>query len=471
MDLNPLRSELRWLPCSRPPKYRTSQRRCTLACQGCHVSPNGGGLRSYYGKWTEERWLRSFRSDSLSQAKAAAPFKKQIYGRRSIKKSKGKRPRGGFPLREVKDLPQNEKPYDKYADKGEHDTVKTLREFEYYIPDIDPYREMMRNKIDAGMDLRWQINQETLTTKVEGGDSQKTEIDHSFPMAVDFNFGYRPLYRKLRFVYEARAVKSPAVDKKSEKFADALSRRSLYMMVDEIPYNLYVMGGFYRPLFGYYTPDHTLLAQKMQAYALTGTPSAYNLQYEAYSFGGSPNVPYANIHLINRQIGPSLNNKMHGFAANLGGRFVTLSANINYSYWMSSEEKEVEGEKQKLAIEMHSIYASAMFGKFILTLDLASFAKDDPATDFRQGGVYTVDTYYKVWRENYLNVQFSLANVAPDLRPGSGSQIRIGAKSYIMNGLQFSLHYEIEDTTLEIEDEPKVTASKSGILSQIHLYL
>src|SRR5690606_1037671 len=129
-----------------------AKRRCTLACQGCHVSPNGGGLRSYYGKWTEERWLRSFRSDSLKQAKAAAPYKRQIYGRRSYKKAKGKRPRGGYPLREVRDLPQNEKPYDKYADKGEHETVKSLREFEYYIPDIDPYREMMRNKIDAGMD-------------------------------------------------------------------------------------------------------------------------------------------------------------------------------------------------------------------------------------------------------------------------------------------------------------------------------
>ena len=449
-----------------PPK-----RRCTLACQGCHVSPNGGGLRSYYGKYNEEVWLRSFRSDDLKMRKSPAPFGKQVYGRRKYRKGKSKVPKEGFSTKYLNYLPQDEKPFDKYHDKGEKETAEKLRHFEYYIPKDDPYREMMRNKFDVGADIRWQVNKLERTVKTDTAETT-TKLDQSFPMVADIAVSYRPLYRRLRFVYEGRAAKRPDEERKTEKFMDTMTRRSLYVMVDEIPYNLYVMAGFYRPLFGYYTADHTMLAQKMQAAALTGSPAAgYGLTYDAVSFGGSPNVPYANVHLINRQIGPTQNNKVHGFATNLGGRFVTLSANLNYSYWLTSENIEVNGAAEKVRTEMHSLYGSMMVGKFIFTIDLASLARDNPAENFRQGGVYTVDTFYKLWRESYLNTQYSLANVAQDLTPGSGSQFRIGVRSFITNGWELSLHYEMDEQVSDPDTGGKTTTSTSGLLGQIHLFL
>src|SRR5690606_16152465 len=74
-----------------------AKRRCTLACQGCHVSPQGSGLRSQYGKWTEDRWLRSFRTDLLAHKKTYAPYPKQPYAtpgpddKADDKNGKGKR--------------------------------------------------------------------------------------------------------------------------------------------------------------------------------------------------------------------------------------------------------------------------------------------------------------------------------------------------------------------------------------------
>ena len=67
--------------CHAPGRKNTKavDRRCSLSCQGCHVSPSGGGLRSQYGKWNEDKWLASFKVSKLGHSKNFHTMQEQTY--------------------------------------------------------------------------------------------------------------------------------------------------------------------------------------------------------------------------------------------------------------------------------------------------------------------------------------------------------------------------------------------------------
>ena len=324
-------------------------RRCSLSCQGCHVNPNGGGLRSYYGKWNENRVLRSWILPKVHQI-PFAPNKNQKYSKKpfpklSKKTRKSKKFRKfifnkGMKLINTAKVDVVDREHDRDANPYTR-TARNRIEFLYQVPDQDPYRLKFSSKFDAGVDLRWQY--------VNNEDAQNKDV--TWFMVGDFGLRYRPIYEKYHFVYESRIAGFPS----AENNLKASSTRSLYLMADDLPYNTFVMYGFYRPLFGNYSPDHTLLSQKLQALAL-GAGTAYNIgPYEAITIGTAPNVPYANIHLISRDpipgdIDSDSSSDLEGFALNTGLRFVSYGASINYSYWKS------ENKSQKLESELHIRY-------------------------------------------------------------------------------------------------------------------
>ena len=236
-------------------------------------------------------------------------------------------------------------------------------------------------------------------------------------------------------------------------------------MVDNLPYNIFVMGGWYLPLFANFSPDHRQLAQKMISFAQSGNPANYGLVYNALTFGTAPNVPYLNLHLIQKRIGDP-DDRTAGAAANIGLRFVSLGASINYSYWRTDDNRGVGNET---SVQMHSFGAAAMFGNTVTSLEAVSLVRDQLDKDYRRGGVYTLDTYTKIWRENYFTFQMGLGNTNAVLQTGSGQQIRIGARSFVLSGIDLALAYEMsEDKTKTKTDTSKVKGT--ALTSQVQMY-
>jgi hypothetical protein len=415
-----------------PPK-----RRCNLSCQGCHVNPNGGGIRNQYGDWLSKYWLKSHNIKLLGQSNLQ-PLKAQKYGKQPSSGFPAEKvPEGGFLVAET-DRFLEESAFDK-SDGQSGLIVENDDEFMQRLTSKDPYRLEKHGLISAGGDLRHMV--------------KKGDVDlDSWLMAFDVGVSVKPFSDYVTAVVENRFLQGPDNSGEEKLLTGGAELRSAYVMIDRLPYNTYIMHGFYRPKVGHYNPDHTALSPFMAGLTQRS-------RYKALSIGTAPNVPYANLHAIFPHNDLAFDQSL-GFAYDFGLRFVTYGASLATSGW-STRDKATNFTKEFFAYDI-GFYVDPV----VFNLELLNHRKEIAENKFAQGATMTAEIKTQLWRHYYLVTNYAKSNIAYNDKEGSVDETMLGLRLFPLTGLDL----ELLSVAREIHEKKTATASaKTRRQSYLHL--
>ena len=180
---------------------------------------------------------------------------------------------------------------------GEYYSKDQLNMVELVKP-IDPLKDTTR--FDLHYDGR-------IINRTEAGKSSTS------PMASEFTFRLRPFITHLHLTYSALFL--GRTDDKTFRFGpnDRFFREKYSIMVDQLPFNLYVRYGRGVPVYGQRRPNHSVWIRErigLEQYALT----------DAFTVGGTLNVPFIHYSIMDGNPYKEPEDRQKGTSAHFGLR-------------------------------------------------------------------------------------------------------------------------------------------------------
>jgi hypothetical protein len=238
------------------------QRKCTLSCQGCHVDPAGGGMRTVTGRFYGRATLPVI----ATSPRPTSDWDRNLFGRRDKATS-----------------------YDHNIPHG----PATMAEAHAYLDSVTDAFAWGAPRGDTPMGPfqgRYGGLRADPVLRV-GGDfrvamllSQSSLI---FPMQADVNAALHPLHHLTVLVNVGARGQSSGY---SDTFDDSHSPyfRELFVMANELPYQAFLKAGRFVPSFGLRLDDHTNRIRR--EFELDGAlPES---RVTGVEVGAAPNYPF-----------------------------------------------------------------------------------------------------------------------------------------------------------------------------------
>lgn len=235
-----------------------ADRRCTLDCSGCHISPTGGGMRTPLGRYYGENELAMF-------------------GRRPSEMSNPER----F-------LPEG------WPSEGRHRIFRGWNDG--WWPGEVSHRDIPDRYGDINPAPIWQMGGDYRGMAVFPTDQQERDIV-AFPMEAQLYAAVHPLSNLTAYLdlgYQGSVQATPGGQADNRAFNDVFWIREMFVMVHDLPWGAYVRAGRFALPYGWRVPDHT-------AYIRSGFFDQYRQGY-GVELGLAANEGWGNLAIYRQGI-------------------------------------------------------------------------------------------------------------------------------------------------------------------------